>query len=113
MKHHITIDLPEPLRRRMSQIRAQRGTAAAHRYAHAALSHLRMQGSEAYMRKYVGSPGTLAVRALVYHTLVAVPVIYLLSGALGPATFMACLPILLVYIVARTVAAYLDGGRHD
>lgn len=110
---HTPIDLPAPLRRRMSQIRLSRGTAAAHAFAMAALSHLRTDANAAHMRRHVGAPGTLALRALIYHSIVAAPVTYFVAAAFGPATFVAALPILLVYILCRAIAAYLDGGRHD
>ncbi len=109
--NYTPIDLPKPLRRRMSEIRRERGTSAAHAYAHAVLSHLRHEANVAYMRRFVGSPGTLALRSLAFNTAVVVPILYLLWGQIPPATFAAALPISLAYILGRAVAAFIDGGR--
>lgn len=112
MNPNIT-ELPLPLRRRMSEIRERLGTDAAHRYAHAALSHLRYHHNVAHMARYVGTPWTLMWRALCFYmvlaTLLSVP-----SYCIMPVHFFIPFSMFLfMYAVARAVAAYLDGGRHD
>lgn len=114
MKHIINYtptDLPPALRRRMSAIRRSRGTATAQAYAMAVLSHMRTDASAAYMQRFVGSPGVLALRALALHGAASLAMLYVVWGTVPVQTFFAFLMLAGIYTVGRALSAYLDGGK--
>lgn len=114
MKHPINYtptDLPPALQQRMAQVRAARGTDTAVAYAQAVLSHMRADANAAYMRRFVGSPGLLFLRALLSTALGCALLLYFLWGSVPQPIFLTMLPLACVFTVGRAAAAYLDGGR--
>ena len=103
--------LPDALLERQAQIRRERGTAAADRFAGVILSHMRTAANEAYMRRTVGAPWRLALRAVAWWAMLTAPILWLLSASLAPELFATFLAIGVCHCVGQGVAAYLDGGR--
>lgn len=114
MRHIINYtptDLPPALQRRMSQIRRARGTATAHAYAMAVLSHMRMDANVAYMVRFTGTPGLRALRALLVHGAASLLLLYMVWGTVTMQTFFAFMMCAGIYTVGHALAGYLDGGK--